>query len=125
MAKWAKGESGNPGGRPKGLGDIREIARAHTGEAIETLVKVMNKPEASASAQVAAAVALLDRGWGRPSQTINASIESNNQGDIDASLEREMSEIIKMSRSQSKPENARETVEEGSPPVPQGSTNTH
>ena len=68
MAQWAKGESGNPGGRPNGLGEIREIARQHTDTAIETLVKVMNATDASPSARVAAASALLDRGWGRPLQ---------------------------------------------------------
>lgn len=72
---WAKGESGNPGGRPSGLGEIRDIARQHTDAAIETLVKVMENKEASPSARVAAATALLDRGWGRPAQTINANIE--------------------------------------------------
>ena len=77
MAKWAKGESGNPGGRPSGLGGIREFAREHTDTAIATLVRVMNDEDASPSAQVAAATALLDRGWGRPAQTINASIDAN------------------------------------------------
>jgi len=75
MAKFKAGESGNPGGRPSGLGEIREIARKHTDAAIETLVKVMENAEASPSARVAAASALLDRGWGRPSQTINANID--------------------------------------------------
>ena len=71
MAQWAKGESGNPGGRPKGLGEIREIARAHTDAAINVLVGVMGDDEASPSARVAAASALLDRGWGRPAQTLD------------------------------------------------------
>lgn len=76
MAKFEKGESGNPGGRPKGLGDIREMARPHTGTAINKLVAVMNDDKASPSAQVAAASAILDRGWGRPAQTIDANINS-------------------------------------------------
>ena len=89
MAKFAKGESGNPGGRPKGLGEIREIARAHTDTAIGTLVEVMNATDASPSLRVAAASALLDRGWGRPEQSVKASI---NDGSSFTEWLKEMSE---------------------------------
>lgn len=84
MAKFTSGESGNPGGRPSGLGEIREIARQHTETAINTLVTIMNDSDATPSSRVGAATALLDRGWGRPAQTIEASI---NQGvSIDSAL---------------------------------------
>jgi hypothetical protein len=62
---WQKGcVSPNPGGRPKALHDLLELARQHAPEAIETLVKIMrndNHPQ-----QGWAADKLLDRGWGRP-----------------------------------------------------------
>lgn len=74
MAQWAKGVSGNPGGRPAGYGDLREIAQQHTPEAIALLVTILNDEKASASARVSAATALLDRGWGRPPQTIHANL---------------------------------------------------
>ena len=38
--------------------------------AINTLVGVMREKKSSPSARVAAAVALLDRGWGKPSQAM-------------------------------------------------------
>ena len=39
---WQKGiASPNPGGRPKFMHDLQELARQHTSEAIETLVKIM------------------------------------------------------------------------------------
>jgi hypothetical protein len=63
------GQSGNPGGRPKGYVEVRELAREHTAEAIEKLVAVMRKGE-SEQAQILAANSLLDRGWGRPTQPI-------------------------------------------------------
>ncbi len=65
---WLPGQSGNPGGRSPEVGRVRELARARTEEAIEALTNIMRDPEASASARVAAAEALLDRGWGKPTQ---------------------------------------------------------
>lgn len=57
------GMSGNPGGRPKVIAEVRDLARQHTRKAIQTLVKVMSGE--SDSARVAAANALLDRGFGK------------------------------------------------------------
>lgn len=105
MAKFAKGVSGNPGGRPKGAGDIRDIARKHTPEAIETLVTVMHNARATDQARVHAATALLDRAWGRPAQTIHASVERN--AEIDARLLGRASELLDMITA--KPENKRQT----------------
>ena len=42
---FKKGQSGNPGGRPKVVAEVKELARAHTGEAIETLVSIMTNPK--------------------------------------------------------------------------------
>jgi hypothetical protein len=64
---FKKGQSGNPGGRPKVVAEIRQLARERGPEAIAALVKVMTKGKSEA-ARVAAANALLDRGWGRPKQ---------------------------------------------------------
>lgn len=69
------GQSGNPGGRPKenplpNGRTLRELAREHTVEAIETLIAIAEDKTAPASARVSAAVAVLDRGYGKPAQTI-------------------------------------------------------
>ena len=42
---FKKGQSGNPGGRPKVVAEVKELARAHTGEAVETLVSIMTNPK--------------------------------------------------------------------------------
>ena len=63
---FAKGVSPNPGGRPKEVGHVRELAREHTAVAVGTLVTVMKNAKAPPAARVAAANALLDRGYGRP-----------------------------------------------------------
>lgn len=73
MARFEKGRSGNPGGRPKEVGEIRALAREHTESALETLVKIMEDKKAPAAARAAAANSLLDRGYGRATTPIESS----------------------------------------------------
>jgi hypothetical protein len=54
--------------------DIRSLARAQTEKAIKTLTGIMSQDRAPAAARVAAAQAILDRGWGKATQTIEARI---------------------------------------------------
>src|SRR5262245_49140608 len=54
--------------------DIASLARSHTRTAIRTLARIMKQPEAPYAARVAAAEALLDRGWGKPKQSHEAEI---------------------------------------------------
>src|SRR5215510_15973519 len=67
---FQKGQSGNPGGRPKVVAEVKELAREHTPEAIRTLVSIMNNPKLAPAARVSAANSLLDRGYGKPPQHI-------------------------------------------------------
>jgi hypothetical protein len=76
---FPKGQSGNPGGPPKQLRDVIELARSHTTDAIETLVAAMNSDSAPWGARIAAANAILDRGWGGPEQTVNANVSFFDQ----------------------------------------------
>jgi hypothetical protein len=46
--------------------DVQELARTYTKEAVLTLVACLDDPRH----KVSAAVALLDRGWGRPTQVV-------------------------------------------------------
>jgi len=72
--RFQPGQSGNPGGRPKALIDVIDLARQHTADAVHALCEVASQADAHPAARVAAAVALLDRGWGRPSQAIESSV---------------------------------------------------
>ena len=63
---WKRGQSGNPGGRPKVSAEIRDLARDHGAQAIERLVALMHSKNENVA--VRAAEALLDRGYGRPMQ---------------------------------------------------------
>jgi hypothetical protein len=68
------GQSGNPGGRPRIIGDVIELAREHTPAAIGRLASIVGDDAAPPAAQVAASIALLERGWGRPVQPIDADV---------------------------------------------------
>lgn len=67
---WKPGQSGNPSGRPRVVGHVRDLARKQTAKAIRTLTAIMDDSSARDTARVTAATALLDRAWGRPAQAI-------------------------------------------------------
>ena len=74
---WKPGQSGNPRGRPKVVFDIDVLAREHGPEAIEVMAKLMRDTTATPGIRLAAATALLDRGFGRPKQTVDATVNIN------------------------------------------------
>jgi hypothetical protein len=71
--RFQPGQSGNPGGRPKDIGRLKELARKHTEEAIATLAAIMRDNKEPAAARVRAAEAMLDRAWGRPETTASVA----------------------------------------------------
>lgn len=71
MAKFVKGQSGNPGGRPKGEAKVREAAQAAGPKALAVLVDALKDDDARV--RIKAAEILLDRGFGRPAQAITGA----------------------------------------------------
>jgi Family of unknown function (DUF5681) len=80
---WKRGQSGNPDGRPKRpatvevrriIADVKAAAREMTPKALATLEQVMDDPKAPPAARVGAATAILDRGWGKPKQSIEGQV---------------------------------------------------
>ena len=65
---WQPGQSGNPSGKPRQR-TLVDLCKANTEEAVKTLVVAMRF---KGPQQVPAAIALLDRGWGKPKQVIEA-----------------------------------------------------
>jgi hypothetical protein len=71
LTVFKKGESGNPSGRPKSDIITTELAKAHTETALATLVEIMTNN--GQPRQVQAAEAILNRGWGKLAQRIEAT----------------------------------------------------
>ena len=67
---FVKGQTGNPRGRPAVMKNLQALARECTDEAIQALRDALKVP----ATRVPAAVALLDRGYGRPVQTQNLRV---------------------------------------------------
>ena len=71
-------------GRPAGTGNkatselklnLSELAREYTNDALDALVEVMKSGQ-SDSARIAAATAILDRGYGRPTKTTSLEVNA-------------------------------------------------
>jgi hypothetical protein len=65
LRPWKPGQSGNRTGRPVGL---EAICREHTQKSVDVLVAALSDDDARI--RVTAAGMLLDRGWGKPAQSV-------------------------------------------------------
>lgn len=91
---FKKGQSGNPGGRPKGGSEFQELARAHSVEAFNRIVelskfacKVTLKSdgdggmheitEPDLAIRLKANQYICDRAWGRPAQALELKGKGN------------------------------------------------
>jgi len=77
LRPWARGQSGNRDGRPRLLyRKMLRAARQAGPQAVQTLREIMADGTAPPSARIAAATALLDRGFGKPREHIELAGES-------------------------------------------------
>ena len=73
---FVKGQSGSPAGRSKADLSIRDAARLHGEAAIAKLVEFLGCDDRRVA--LAAAQALLDRGFGKPAQSIELTGDADN-----------------------------------------------
>jgi hypothetical protein len=85
--RWKPGQSGNPGGRPRVIAEVRDLARERTAAVIVALTEIALDRRQPAAARVAASHELLNRGWGRPWVAVEPPPESPRR-DMQAVLRR-------------------------------------
>lgn len=91
--RWLEGTSSpNPKGRPSVPIDVKVAAKTYTQDMIDVLVDVALNPKSPPSARVAAANAILDRGHGRATQPMEATVEKIDFAQIHLEVLKEMSE---------------------------------
>jgi len=57
---------------------LESLAREQTEAALNTIIAIMNAPTTSDRDKLTAAFALLDRGWGKPTQTLVNAGDDND-----------------------------------------------
>lgn len=81
-SRWQAGQSGNPKGGQRDR-TLQELCRAHTAEAVHSLIVMMRTKSPN---QLPATLAILDRGWGKPTQRIEGDGTSSFQLHLLAAL---------------------------------------
>ena len=76
--RFQKGRVNNPRGRSPTIKHIQQLAREFTDEAVLTLLTIMRGKNTPASARVAAANSILDRGWGKPMMQMDVRLNIND-----------------------------------------------
>jgi hypothetical protein len=69
LKPWQKGVSGNPQGRPPAAIDVAELARKHGPKCVDVISRLLDDDDPKM--RLAAATALLDRGFGKPRQEVS------------------------------------------------------
>jgi hypothetical protein len=80
-SRFKPGKSGNPGGRSPRVGPngetVAQLARGHTADCIACLAEIVKGKANEPQHRISAANALLDRGWGKPKESmeLDAKVE--------------------------------------------------
>jgi hypothetical protein len=77
VGKFVKGQSGNPGGRPKKVKEIEDLALEATPECLKILIKIAKRESEDSRARIAAIKEILDRGLGKAVQKTEVALPDN------------------------------------------------
>ncbi len=76
--RFAPGMSANPGGRPKGIEEVRSLLQPHIGKYVKSILADMDSPDATTRA--AARKEYGDRAWGKPVQSVESNVRTLDIG---------------------------------------------
>jgi hypothetical protein len=74
------GVSGNPSGRPKGAGEIRELARQYVPAALTKIGELVGSADPRVA--LAAAQEILNRVYGKPLQSVESDVRTLDMGKL-------------------------------------------
>lgn len=81
---WQKGKSGNPGGRSPRVGPngetLAEMIRGRSLELVNRAFDIALSPATEAKDAIAACFGLLDRGWGKPKESVDVDARVEGAG---------------------------------------------
>ena len=81
---WQKGRSANPGGRSPRVGpngeSIAELIRGRTKELIDCAFEIALNPSTETKDALSAWFGLLDRGWGKPKESVDLDARVEGAG---------------------------------------------
>lgn len=84
--RFVPGKSGNPGGRPKIPQDVKDAIRAACPKAVSVLVGLLD--DKKSLIRLEAAKTLLDRGYGKPAQAQDITLDMTGSLDVTAQIRR-------------------------------------
>lgn len=81
---WKKGQSGNPGGRPKEIADLKSFCQEKSPVAMAKVASLVESADERIA--LAASQTILDRAFGKPAQT-TAHTGPTGEGPIEHKIE--------------------------------------
>lgn len=73
---FQKGQSGNPGGRPKTPNKVKTMLKSAAPEAVQLLIETISNENVAMSHRLDAAKEVLNRVYGKPTQPIDGDMDA-------------------------------------------------